>query len=241
MKTKAFLFVVVFLLLGSIVVSAQSPFFDDEVEYRKTSGSRYDSAFCKSHATFTLSIGGILPVDTLPSTRIEMNEVTFTVGDMQNPDSEMPNMDFDLDSLTLHIANADADIYVYFIDKSTNAAKETGRNMAKGIMPHFYWEDKANNNYLSIKYGVTDSLLHAHTTTCLTLSGNYMDSTPTYSSFAFWDLRYLNYYAVVEVVGDRAKKAEIDLMQQHCDFGPNLDCFTEEALTIAQWIRRRWL
>lgn len=234
MKTKAFLFVVVFLLLGSIVVSAQSPFFDDEVEYRKTSGSRYDSAFCKSHATFTLSIGGILPVDTLPSTRIEMNEVTFTIGDMQNPDSEMPNMNFDLDSLTLHIANADADIYVYFIDKSTNAAKETGRNMAKGIMPHFYWEDKANNNYLSIRYGVTDSLLHAHTTTCLTLSGNYMDSTPTYSSFAFWDLRYLNYYAVVEVVGDRAKKAEIDLMQQHCDFGPNLDCFTEEALTIAQ-------
>lgn len=70
--------------------------------------------------------------------------------------------------------------------------------MAKGIMPYFNWKDDANENSLSIVYGVADSLLYSHTTTCLTVSGNYTDSTPTYSSFAFWDLRYVNYYAVVE-------------------------------------------
>ncbi|MGM9826052.1 MAG: hypothetical protein ACI3Z8_06405 [Paludibacteraceae bacterium] len=235
MKTNIISFLTLILMLCSTTALAQSPFFnDDDAEFSDEKDHQYDSAFCSSHAMLTLSVGGRFPLDTLPDTRISINDVSFTVGDMMNPDWEMPGTDFDLDSATMHIANADADIYIYFIDKSTNAAKETGRNMAKGIMPHLYWENYANNNQLSIHYGVSDSLPHAHTTTCLTVSGNYTDSTPTYSSFAFWDLRYVNYYAVVEVVGDRSKRAEIDLMQQHCDFSPEFDCFTEEALTVAQ-------
>lgn len=235
MKTNIFSFFVAFFLLGNTMLPAQSRFFDEGVQFQQYRSDTISSPYKDTHLRLALSIGAEFPVDTFPNTLIEMNDWRYTVAEARKPDFQKQHtFDFDFDSLTIHIANADADIYIYFIDKSFNSAKETGRNMAKGIMPYFHWKDDANDNSLSIVYGVADSLLYTHTTTCLTVSGNYTDSTPTYSSFAFWDLRYVNYYAVVEVVGDTAKRAAINLMQDHCVFGPNLNGFTGEVLSPAQ-------